>query len=86
MEYITKSGLCVDIDKDRFNNMELLDALSDLEDGNILAISKVCKLLLSKEDHKKLYDHCRNEKGCVDTELVSKEIVDIFQSGKEEKN
>lgn len=86
MKYITNTGLCVDIDKDRYNNMELLDALCNLEEGNILSLSKVCKLLLSKEDHKKLYDHCRNEKGLVDTNKVTQEIVDIFQSGKEEKN
>lgn len=83
----TTSGFEINIDQTRFDNAELLDALSDLNAGDSLAVSRVLSLLLGKEDKKRLYDHCRAEDGRVPIEALSQEIEDIFNfSGDASKN
>lgn len=86
MKKITlKDGYVIELDESKLNNMELLDALSDVEDGNELAVSRVCKLILGVDARKKLYDHLR-ENGIVPIEKVSNAILEVFNSIKEGKN
>ena len=58
--------------------MELLDALEEMTDGNELAISKVVKLMLGKENRKKLYDHIRDKDGRVPLEIIDKCLTEIM--------
>lgn len=82
----TKSGFTFRIDADILDDMELLDTIASI-DENPLAISKVLKRVLGKEQHKALYDHLRNEQGRVSVMAVSEAIVDIFSnSGTPGKN
>lgn len=83
---ITKSGFTFEVNKEAFNNMELLDALNEM-DKNLLAVPHVCKMLLGENGKKALYDHLRLEDGRVPVDAVTEEIKDIFISiGKEGKN
>ncbi len=74
----TSTGLEIDIDEDIIDDMELFDAIADLQNGNVMmvptVISKVCG-----EQKKALYDHCRNESGRVPAQAVSSEIAEIFE-------
>lgn len=81
----TKSGFSYELDKDRLNNYELLEAIEELEE-NPLVLSRVVNLLLGKEQTKKLKDHIRNKDGIVPTEKISEEITEIFQNQGETKN
>lgn len=82
----TKSGFEYSIDSNVMDNMELLDAVAEI-DGNPLALSKVLKMVLGDEQRKALYDHLRQEDGRVPVKAVSEEITDIFtSSGKNGKN
>ena len=81
----TKSGFSYELDKDRLNNYELLEAIEELEE-NPLVLSSVVNLLLGKEQTKKLKDHLRTENGIVPTEKMSEEITEIFQNQGETKN
>jgi len=81
----TKSGFSYELDKERLNNYELLEAIEELEE-NPLVLSRVVNLLLGKEQTKKLKDHLRTENGIVPTEKMSEEITEIFQSQGETKN
>ena len=81
----TKSGFLYELDKDRLNNYELLEAIGELEE-NPLVLSSVVNLLLGKEQAKKLKDHLRTENGIVPTEKMSEEITEIFQNQGETKN
>ena len=81
----TKSGFLYELDKERLNNYELLEAIEELEE-NPLVLSRVVNLLLGKEQTKKLKDHLRTEKGIVPTEKMSEEITEIFQNQGETKN
>ena len=79
----TKSGYTCEVDPEVLNDMELVDAIADLE-GNPLAISKICRKLLHKEDIARLYDHVRTESGRVPMEAVTDEITEILKDLGEE--
>ena len=81
----TKSGFLYELDKERLNNYELLEAIEELEE-NPLVLSRVVNLLLGKEQTEKLKDHLRTENGIVPTEKMSEEITEIFQNQGETKN
>lgn len=81
----TKSGFSYELDKERLNNYELLEAIEELEE-NPLVLSRVVNLLLGKEQTKKLKDHLRTENGIVPTEKMSEEITEIFRNQGETKN
>lgn len=80
MKSVTLSdGFVIEVDEERLDNAELVDALSDLVDSeNPLALSRVMTLSLGKETKKKLYDHLRNEAGRVPNEAASRAIFEIF--------
>lgn len=81
----TESGFIFNIEVERLDNMELIDALAELEDDP-LQMSTVIRLLLGKEDKKRLYDHVRTDEGMVPSELVEKELGEIFTLSQELKN
>ncbi len=82
----TKSGFEYEIPKSTFDNMELVDAIAESDEGNPVATSRMVNLLLGAKQRKRLYDHLRAEDGRVPVEGVIKAVNDIFtscgQSGK----
>ena len=83
---VTKNGFTFEITDERADNMELIDALADIDDGNLLAVSKVLTLLLGPEQKKKMYDFVRTDDGIVSAQTVSEMIVEILAAKKETKN
>ena len=75
---VLENGLELEVNENSLNNMELLDALEEMTDGNELAISKVVKLMLGKENRKKLYDFIRDKDGRVPLEIVDKCLTEIM--------
>ena len=49
-------GVTVDVKKDVFDDMRIVDFLADIEDGNFLSIARLTSAIFSKEDKKKIYD------------------------------
>lgn len=87
MKIKTSEGLEINVNKDAFNDMEAIDVLTDLVDGNPLAISKVCNLIMSKDEKKKLYDFYRSADGKVHVEKFIDVLAEIMTSlGEKEKN
>lgn len=85
MKIKTKSGLELVLDKKRFMNYELLDAIAEFEE-NPLVMPKVVTLLLGTEQKAKLMDHLRDEDGLVPIEKVEVELKEIFQACEDLKN
>ena len=83
---VTKNGFAFEIKDERADNMELIDALADIDDGNLLAVSKVLTLLLGPEQKKKMYDFVRTEDDIVSAQTVSEMFVEILAAKKETKN
>nr|DAR83756.1 MAG TPA: hypothetical protein [Caudoviricetes sp.] len=82
---VTKSGFVYSILEKNVRNYELVEALGELE-TNPLALPRVMNLLLGKEQAQKLKDHLRDEDGVVDTEQITSELKNIFESQKRLKN
>ena len=83
---ITKSGFSYELDETKLDDMELLDAIAEME-GNPLNISKVLKTILGNDQRKALYDHLRDDTGRVSVKAVAEAIADIFSSsGSDGKN
>lgn len=86
MKITTRSGFSCDLPDATLDNMELVDALAEMQsDSDTLAVSSVLRLLLGNDNRKALYDHLRVD-GRVPIEEVTAEISDIFaalgQAGK----
>lgn len=81
----TKSGFKYEIPKERLNNYELLEAISELDEDTLM-LPKVVDLLLGKDQKKKLTEHLRTKGGIVPMDKMTEEIIEIFQSKSETKN
>ena len=87
MNITTKSGFCCEIDPEVLNNMELVDALAEVQNGNSLAYPTVCLLILGKETRTRLFNHLRNEAGRVPPADVDRELTEIMNAlGQPAKN
>ena len=82
----TESGFSIELEESALDNMEVLDALSDLDEGNPLAMSRLVVKLLGKDGKKRLYDHLRTEDGRVPASAVESAIMELFQSINSGKN
>ena len=76
----TQSGFSFSIPEENLDNMELLDALADLNENDPLQISHICRLLLGKDQRRALYDHLRTPAGNVPVKAVSEAIGEIFHA------
>lgn len=70
-------GLTLSIRAGVLNNMELLDDLVELDDGNGYAISRIVRRILGRDEKKKLYDHLRAD-GVVPVSAVTDALKEIF--------
>lgn len=76
----TTSGFSYELDDNTMNNMELVDAMAELDEGgHPFALSRVCLLLLGKQQRKRLYDHIRAEDGKVPPKAMGEEIAEIIR-------
>lgn len=82
-----ENGFEYEIDDAVLDDMEMVDALSEAQSTNPLALSTVINKLLGSEQKKALYDAVRREDGTVPIEDITQSVVTIFQSiGDEGKN
>ncbi len=73
-----ESGITLNIEDNVLNNMELLDTLVELDEGDWHAMSKTMAMILGPEEKKKLYESLRNENGVVPIDKVSEAMNAIF--------
>lgn len=85
MRGVTKSGFEWDVNAERLDDWEILEILSDMEDGKMLAAPKLLKKVLGDKS-RDLLDHCRKDDGTVPTQAVLDEVFEIIGSLKEGKN
>lgn len=81
----TNDGFEIELDEDVLDDQELMDALTGIQDGDILNVSRLTLRLLGKEGRKKLYDHLRTPEGRVPVAKVSEalgELMNSFTAGK----
>lgn len=74
----TKSGFKFCINKDVWDDMELLEELEEIAKGNILVLPKVCERTLGKAQKENLYNHVRDEAGKVSANTVCDTLNEIM--------
>ena len=74
----TESGFSIELEESALDNMEVLDALSDLDEGNPLAMSRLVVKLLGK-DGKKRELHIGTKTDV--TRLISARMATEFERG-----
>lgn len=72
----TKSGFSCTLDETKLNDMELFDALTELDAGNMGVLPTVVSKIMG-ESKRALYDHVRGENGIVPIEKVTAELRDV---------
>lgn len=80
----TRSGFEFEAAEDIGNNMELFEALCDLDAGDVRALVPVCRIVLG-EQKKALYEHLKAIHGRAPVDKVSEEISDILEAVKNGK-
>lgn len=85
MKGTTKTGFEFNVDVKALDDWEILEQLSEMEDGNMLYAPRFVKKVLGKDQGKALVEHCK-EGEHVSTEKVLAEVFDIFEQIKEGKN
>ena len=78
LEGTLSCGFTYRVPTDYLNNMELLDALNELQDDNTLSFSAVVSILFGKDGKKRLYDCLRGEDGVVRADDVAKALSEFF--------
>ncbi|MDD6742206.1 MAG: hypothetical protein PUE22_01675 [Roseburia porci] len=82
----TKSGFQFKIEDQALDDYEILEMLTEIDDGNGVLVPKMIERLLGKEQKEALKEHLRNKEGKVSTQNMMIEVMDIFKSSNEGKN
>ncbi len=85
MKVKTTTGFVCEIDTSAMNDMEVLDLVVRIDEGDALAYSPFLTKLLGKENKARLYDHVREEDGRVPIEKVAAEVGEILEQAGEKK-
>ena len=86
MKGITENGFKFSINDKALNNMELVEAIAEV-DHNKLLLPRVLNLLLGEEQKKALYDFVRDTDGRVPMDQITTEVEAILHAlGEKEKN
>ena len=80
----TSTGFVYKIDDDVLDDMELLDALIDMDNDDMSSYRYAIKALLGEEQRKALYEHVRDKKtGRVSAKKVFEAFAEVLNSAKE---
>lgn len=74
MEGKTSTGFMFKVADDASDDMELLDALIDLDDDKPAGLKNAMDIVLGQEQKKALYDHCR-----VNGRVKASRVMDEFK-------
>ena len=84
----TNSGFEFHIDEDNLDDMEFIDALRELKEGDMTSLSNVADFILGAEQKKALYEHLKanDEKHKVRLKAFSEEVMFILTYNTNLKN
>jgi hypothetical protein len=71
-------GFEADVDETAANDIEFLDALTDMQDGDPTGMSRLIGMLLGKDNKKRLYDVVRDETGRASVDAVGAQLTELL--------
>jgi hypothetical protein len=75
-----------EINEEAVNDIEFLEAVTMMaEDDNPMGLIKICNLLMSPEDKKRLYELCKDENGIKRTDRVGEQVSELISQLKAKK-
>ena len=78
----TGSGFAYEVNEDALDDMEIIDLLASIDDGEVQNLTKAADKILGEEQRKSLYEHIRTEDGRVPVGKFSEEFFDILGNEK----
>ena len=82
----TDTGFKCDVNRDALNDVELLDDIIDMNNGELISVHRIVDKVIGKEQRAALYDHVRDDKGVVKLDAISAELTNIFDAVQNLKN
>lgn len=76
----TATGFEFEINKAAFDDMEIIEALAEADNGDPLAWLPIVNKLFDSDEKKRLYTHVRADDGRVPIEKVGAEIASILNA------
>lgn len=73
----TKSGFCCEVNENAADDLEFLDIICEIDDGNVRAYRKMLNKLLSGGDQERLFSHIRTEDGRIPLSALDRELTEI---------
>lgn len=77
MKVELESGFSLDIDDRKLDDYELVEALTDIDKGQVSRMTDAVNILLG-ESKPALFEHIREKKGYVSTEEVKNALLEII--------
>lgn len=77
MKVELESGFALDIDDRKLDDYELVEALTDIDKGQVSRMTDAVNILLG-ESKPALFEHIREKKGYVSTEEVKNALLEII--------
>lgn len=68
------------VDMSVLDNMELIEAIADVDGGNVLKLPKLVELILGSDQKARLYESVRDKSGRVPTAKVTEAVKEIFEA------
>jgi len=75
---VTAHGITVELDQEKFNDLEVFDMIDDIQSGNAFKIPKLMRHIFG-DQHALIIDGLRNEQGVVTAEKASEFLVEALQ-------
>lgn len=82
----TKSGFEFRLEENVLDNMELLELMVEIQNGNPAALMPSLTMILGKEQKQALYNHLRTPDGRVPVKAVAEAFAEIAAFAKTGKN
>lgn len=77
---VTDSGFRFEIEEENLDDMEFIETLAAISNGDNSKLPTFLLQFLGADQKKRLYDHCRDEKGRARLSKVQAEIAGIFET------
>ena len=75
---ITSHGVTVEVDQEKFNDLELFDMIDEIQSGNVFKMPKLMRRIFD-DQHEAVLDGLRSESGIVTADRASEFLIEVLQ-------
>ena len=75
---ITSHGITLELDQEKFNDLELFDMIDEIQSGNVFKMPKLMRHIFG-DQHKVVLDGLRNDQGIVTADKASGFLIEVLQ-------